>query len=148
MAKNNTKQIVGILGKGEIGSAMAQICQEAGYIVYARDLNYDELKNKTIDFLHVNIPEKKNKDFVEVVVNAIKELKPKLTIINSSVSPGTTRAIFKKTKLPIVHSPVIGVHPNLYDSIKNGFRKVIGAINKQALMETKKHFNKLGLKYE
>lgn len=142
------KETVGILGKGEIGSAVARLCKEAGYRVIIRELNYDQLVGKTVDYLHVNIPEKDNSKFVNIVVKTIKEVKPHLTVINSSVTPGTTRKIFNLTKNPIVHSPVIGVHPYLYDSIKKHFPKIIGPVNTESLMLAKNHFRKLGLKIE
>ncbi len=142
------KKAAGILGYGEIGKAVAKINKEAGYIIYIRELEYDEIKGKKIDFLHVNIPEKNNKEFINLVAVNIKELNPKLTIINSSVSPGTTKKIYKLTNSLIVHSPVIGVHPHLYESIKNIFPKIIGPTSKKSLEKAKKHFKILGLKTE
>src|SRR5438105_1990762 len=100
--KKNNKQIVGILGNGEIGSAIARICKEAGFEVLIRELTYDQIKGNKIDFLHVNIPEKNTKQFVDTVVLNIKELSPKLTIINSSVKVGTCRKIQKLTGFAIV----------------------------------------------
>ncbi len=146
--KNIKKENVGILGFGEIGKAVSQICEQGGYNVYVRELNYDNIKGKSIDYLHVSIPEKNNDEYVEIVSKAIVEVKPKLTIINSSVTPGTTRAIYKKTKALIVHSPVIGVHPHLYESIRYHFPKIVGPINIESLQEVKKHFKKLKLKIE
>lgn len=139
---------IGIIGFGEIGKAMARVCNEGGYQVLVRELKYDEIKKNAVDYLHVNIPEKKQIEFVNIVVMAIKELKPKLTIINSSVSVGTTRKVFQKTKSPIVHSPVIGVHPYLYDSIKHHFKKVVGPVDNASLKLALKHFKQLGLKTE
>ncbi|KKQ95744.1 MAG: UDP-glucose/GDP-mannose dehydrogenase dimerization [Candidatus Woesebacteria bacterium GW2011_GWB1_43_14] len=139
------KEIVGILGKGEIGTAIAKISREAGYKVLVREIKYDQMAGNTVDFLHVNIPEKNNKKFVDLVVANILELEPRLTVINSSVTPGTTRKIFNRANKPIVHSPVIGIHPQLYKSIKVYFKKVIGPTDKKSLNLAKKHFKKLGL---
>lgn len=140
------KGIVGLLGKGEIGSAMGRICEEAGYEVFVREIDYDELKSKKIDYLHVSIPEKDNSKFVKIVSDTIKELNPKLTVINSSITPGTTRKIFNITKKPIVHSPVLGLHPNLYISIKKYFEKVVSPINLKSKKLALRHFKELGLK--
>lgn len=140
--------IVGILGHGDIGSAIARICKEAGFRVLIRELAYDQLKGKKVDYLHVNISETDNKEFVKIVVKNIKELMPRLTVINSSTTPGTTREIYKATKSLIVHSPVIGTHPHLYESIKKYFPKIIGPVNSESLREAKRHFQDLGLKVE
>lgn len=148
MKTKTNKVKIGILGKGEIGSAMARICEEGGCEVLVRELDYDQLKGQKIDVLHVSIPEKDNKKFIELVAKNVLELKPKLTIINSSITPGTTRKIFTKTHLPIVHSPVIGLHPHLYESIKKIFPKIIGPIGKKAANSAEKHFKNLGLEVE
>lgn len=145
---NVKKEIVGILGKGEIGSAITRLCKEAGYKVFIREIDYDQLKGKRVDILHVNIPELSTRRFVGIVTKAIEELSPNLTIINSSATPGTTRKIFQKTKVPIVHSPVIGLHPHLYDSIKHYFPKIIGPVDNKSLDLAKKHLTKLGLQLE
>lgn len=139
------RERVGILGCGEIGSSITKICKEAGYEVLIRELKYDQIAGDRITYLHVNIPEKNNKQFINTIVKNIQETKPKLTIINSSTTPGTTRKIFLQTHLPIIHSPVIGVHPNLYESIKYLFPKIIGPVNKQSLDLAREHFRKLGV---
>ncbi len=140
------KGVVGLLGSGEIGSAIGRICKESGFKVLVRELKYDELKGENIDYFHISIPEKDNNKFIEIAVKNIKEFKPELTIINSSVTPGTTRKISKLTGLPIVHSPVIGVHPYLYESIKKHFPKIIGPVDKKSGELAKRHLKSLGLK--
>lgn len=143
-----SRGIVGILGHGEIGSAMARICKKGGYKVLIRELKYDQLAGQKVDYLHVNIPEKSSSKFVNIVSKNIKELKPKLTVINSSTTPGTTRKIYKRTNALVVHSPVVGLHPNLYYSIKHAFPKIIGPTSKESLNKAKKHFKDLGLQIE
>lgn len=146
--KKRNKQIVGILGHGEIGSAIARICTEAGLKVLIRELTFDQIKDKKVDFLHVNIPEKDNKQFVDTIVRNIRQLSPGLTIINSSVKVGTCRRIQKLTGTDIVHSPIIGVHPHLYQSIKFNFPKIIGPVNRSSLRKANKHFKALKLKIQ
>ncbi len=145
---NKRKIVVGILGYGEIGKALGRIAKEAGFKVVVRDLKYDEFTNEIIDFLYVSVPEVSNKTFVDLVVKNIKEVKPKLTIINSSITPGTTKKIYKKTKALIVHSPVIGLHPNLYESIRFHFKKIVGPTSKEAAIQARRHLQSLGLKVE
>lgn len=140
------RQVVGILGNGEIGSSVARICKDAGYKVLVRELKYDEIKNNKINILHINVPEKSSNKFINLAVKNINELKPDLTVINSSTTLGVTREIFNQTKANIVHSPVIGLHPNLYESIKYFFKKVIGPTSEKSKKLALAHFKKLGLK--
>ena len=132
VAKNKTK--VGILGHGEVGQAIAQFYKDPKI----KDLNRND-GLKGIDILHICIPWSNN--FVKIVKKEIKEIRPKLTIIHSTIVPETT----KKIGGMIVHSPVMGMHPNLYPGIKT-FVKFIGADNKKAGRLAKEHLESLGIK--
>jgi len=137
----NSKIKVGIIGFGEVGQAMAKF--------YKKPLIKDLKRNdglEEINVLNVCIPYDKN--FIRTVAKEIKELKPKLTIIHSTIAPGTTKRLIKKTRdKMIVHSPVRGVHPRLYKGIKT-FIKFIGAENKRAGEAAKRHLKSLGIKTE
>ena len=61
------------------------------------------------------------------------------------MAPGTTKKLSKKFKGIVVHSPVRGLHPKLFEGIKT-FVKYIGADNKKAGRLAKKHLEGLGLK--
>jgi hypothetical protein len=133
---------IGILGLGEVGQAIKKLCAQK-HRVFCRDLKFDEIKRQKIDFLHVCIPY--SQDFEKIVTKTIKELKPQLTIIDSTVAPGTTQNLYKKTKSLLAHCPILGKHPHLYRYQKI-FQKPIGAINQKAYALTKKHFQELGVK--
>ena len=124
-----SKQI-GILGYGEVGQAIAKFYGSAGSPqAKIKDLNRDD-GLKGVEILHVCVPF--NKKFIEVVSKEIKSIKPKLTIVHSTVAPGTTKKLIAKTgNKMIVHSPIRGMHPHLYSGIKT-FVKFIGAENKKA----------------
>ncbi len=141
-----SKKAAAIIGMGEVGTAIAQIIEESGYEkVLAKDLNFDETKGSVIDFLHICIPF--NSSFVKNSVNEIKRLKPKLTVIHSTIAVGTTRKVFKKTGLPIVHSPIRGDHPHLAEHIKT-FVKYVGPINAQSASIAEKYLGNMGIKLE
>lgn len=125
---------VGILGYGEIGKAIAKFYRNPKIKDVKRD---DGLKG--IDILHVCIPWSGR--FVDIVKREIKSAKPKVTIIHSTIVPGTV----KKIGGSVVHSPVRGIHPHLYKGIKT-FVKYIGADNKKAAKLAEDHFKKLGIK--
>ena len=139
MKKNNSK--VGILGYGETGRAIAKFYKNPKI----KDLNRDDGLNG-VDVLHVCIPWRS--DFVKIVKREIKKIKPKLTIIHSTIAPGTTKKLalsLSKGLRMIVHSPIRGMHPNLYEGIKT-FVQYIGADNKKARELAKKHLESLGIK--
>lgn len=139
--KNMDKLKIGIIGYGEVGRALAKFYKNPRIKNLDRD---DGLVG--IDILHICLPSVKN--FVSIVKKEIKRIRPKLTIIHSTIPPGTTKKIISglpKNLQMVVHSPVRGIHPHLHQGIKT-FLKYIGAENKKAAKLAEKHFKSLGIK--
>ena len=132
MQKKENK--IGILGFGEVGQAIAKFYNNPRI----KDLNRDD-GLKGVEILNVCIPWSNN--FVNTVKKEIKKIEPKLTIIHSTVAPGTT----KKIGGNVVHSPIRGMHPDLYPGIKT-FVKYIGTDSRNAGKMAEKHFKKLGIR--
>ena len=140
---NKSKEIVGsisvgILGYGEVGKAIAKFYQNPKI----KDLNRDDGLGG-VEILHICIP--RGDDFIKTVKKEINKIKPKLTIIHSTIAPGDTKKIAISTKRLVVHSPVRGMHSNLLASIKT-FVKYIGADSKKAGELAQKHLESLGIK--
>jgi UDP-N-acetyl-D-mannosaminuronate dehydrogenase len=130
-----TKKInVGIIGYGEIGKAIAKFYKNPKIKDLQRD---DDLTG--LDVLHICIPW--SDKFIDIVKKEIKNINPKITIIHSTVAPGTTQKIGGN----IVHSPCRGVHPKLFEGIKT-FVKYIGADDKKAGSLAEKHLKSIGIK--
>ena len=135
---------IGILGTGEVGSAVKKIVNEK-HRVFTANTRQDFIKNRKITVLHICIPY--DNQFVKIAVQAIKKYNPLLTIIESTVAPGTTDSIFRQTKKLICHSPIRGSHPDLSRGIKT-FVKYIGPASKKAGTEAARYYEGLGLKTE
>jgi len=125
-----------VLGyKGEIGNAIKKIFKSNIGI----DINKCEINNIEYDLnesnkikwnnyeciLHITIPFTDN--YIDIVEKQIKKINPKLTLIHTTCASGTTRKLFEKTKLPIVHVPINGKHPDVIDDIKN-YTLFVGSI--------------------
>lgn len=138
---------VGIIGYGEIGQSLEKLYLGRDFIIQINDISLQKSEiEKDVDILNIAIPFTSKDKFVEIVSNYINELTPQLTIIHSTVIPGTTLEIIKKTKNDlIVHSPVRGVHPNLYEGLKT-FVKFIGSDNKEATAITVNHYTDIEIK--
>jgi len=146
MNKNQKHNNIGIVGYGEIGKAIAKFYGSTNSPhVKIKDINRDD-KLEGVEILHICIPW--SDKFVDIVKKEIKEIKPQITIIHSTVAPGTTKKLvlsLPKELGMVVHSPVRGVHPKLFEGIKT-FIKYIGADNKRAGEMAKKHLGSLGIK--
>ena len=137
---------VGILGHGEVGKSIHELYLKSNLEpeILIEDLNSDT-KLQTVDILNICIPY--NNFFVNSVVDAVDRSCPDLCIVHSTVKIGTIRSIEKSINCSISHSPIRGVHPNLYQGLIT-FSKFIGANNEKSCQKTLKHFNCLGLKSE
>lgn len=107
---------------GEIGKSLSKVFHDAGYSVMTKDSGnvYDGDMFEEVDVMHICMPYSPN--FVDLVKQYQAFNKPKFTVIHSTVPIGTSR------ECQAIHSPVIGVHPYLAESIKT-FTKYLGGEN-------------------
>jgi UDP-N-acetyl-D-mannosaminuronate dehydrogenase len=97
-----------------------------------------------VEVLHVCYPYQ-IKDFVGETVRYIDRFKPKLTIINSTVAVGTTRAVLERAHAPVAYSPVRGKHAKMLEDMRR-YTKFIGAAEPAVAEKAMMHFNSAGLK--
>jgi len=133
---------VGVIGNGEVGNAVHQLYFNKPFNVFIKDKN----DNKTLESCVIlNICFPYSEDFVNIVSNYINICKPILTIIHSTIKPGTTKHIQSLIQGRfVVHSPVRGNHPYLYDSLKH-FAKYIGSDTEDGKLLALEHLKYLGL---
>lgn len=100
-----------VIGMGEVGETLQLLLVKRGIKCQGIDVIRDKdfVKCDT-DVMHVCIPSIDN--FENIIMNYIKEFNPKYCIIHSTVSENTTKSIQSKTPIPIIYSPVRGVHSN------------------------------------
>lgn len=135
---------IGILGYGEVGQGIEKVYRDHSEIeIKIKDLERDD-GIKGVEVLNVCIPF--NEKFVEIVAKEIKDNNPDLTIIHSTVVLGTTKKIKELVEgVKIVHSPIRGVHPTLYEGIKT-FVKYVGGDTDEEISLAEDHLKKLGIK--
>src|SRR5262249_40931691 len=84
-------------------------------------------------------------DFVGETARYIEQFQPALTIINSTVGIGTTRAVAERTCSSVVHSPVRGKHIRMLGELYK-YVKFVGAMDISAARQAVSHFESVGLK--
>lgn len=99
-----------VIGNGQIGSAIARALE-------CPAVDIGQKHEGKVDTIHVCFGYSDN--FVENVKAYQEEYKPELTVIHSTVPMGTSDLC------NAVHSPVRGVHPDLYGGVMN-FVKFFG----------------------
>ncbi len=134
---------IGIIGYGEIGKALEKVYEFNKIQPLIRDVERDD-NLKRCDVLNISIPYSDN--FNIIVSDYIQEISPReLVIIHSTVAPNTTKQIRELSGYnSVVHSPVRGVHPNLYEGIMT-FVKFVGADDPDSAERCLSHFDSLGI---
>jgi len=141
-----------IVGYGEVGEALFKIEKNSQYEPFALDVNgrlpeqKSILVDDTIEVVHICFPFKTLVIFRKDIVYYWKNYKPKLIIIHSTVPVGTTEDLCKYIPCPIVHSPIRGVHPELYKGLLE-FVKYVGGTNESATKGVD-YLKSIGLKAE
>jgi len=98
---------------GQVGFALSKILQSGSEPLEGYDIDSKKCfqhscnPNDQIYFLHICIPFKKFSDF-----------EPKAIVIHSTVAPKTTQKIQSETDIPVLFSPVRGVHARMVEDMK------------------------------
>jgi len=114
-----------ILGMGEVGEILFDLLVERNFECIGIDVDDSKCKNysknfiiENPEFLHVCLPGELT-GFEDITSNWIDNLKDlKAVLVHSTVIPGTTKNIQKKSKIPILFSPIRGVHKRFLEDIK------------------------------
>ncbi len=140
MEKN--KQVV-VAGLGEVGRPLLELASER-YQTVGIDIVSPQEPTANVHVLHVCYPFA-IKDFVGATKRYIARFNPELTIINSTVAVGTTRAIAEQTGAAVVSSPVRGKHARMLQDLRH-YVKFIGPVDAVTGQAASAHFQSLGLK--
>lgn len=125
-----------IIGAGEVGGALANVLRKQyGVIVVDTDTPVSDFRRDGESVMHICFPYTEA-FFVDEVERYQALYKPTYTVIHSTVPVGTSRAC------GALHSPVIGIHPFLYEGIKT-FTKFIGGDGASQVAD---YFRRAGLK--
>jgi len=142
-----------ILGMGEVGETLFDLLVERNFDCIGIDVDDSKCKNysknsiiENPEFLHVCLPGELA-GFEDIISNWIGNLEDlKAVLIHSTVIPGTTKNIQKKSKVPILFSPVRGVHKRFSEDIKK-YTKFISSDTELAdqsiKLDLEKRFHKI-----
>jgi len=133
-----------ILGMGEVGETLFDLLVNRKFDCIGIDLDNSKCKNYTENeiienpqYLHVCLPGELEK-FTDIVIEWIDKIKNiQVVVIHSTVKPGTTKNIQERSSIPILFSPVRGVHRRFLDDIKK-YTKFISFDNTEINSEIKK----------
>ena len=144
-----------IIGLGEIGNPILKILSKefttVGYDIDQKLMNateYKKFKNLPTSLVHICIPF--SKTFQNTVIKIEKKYSPQAIVVHSTVSVGTTEALQKKINIPIIYSPIRGVHKRMLKDLRR-YTKFYSVFDwaphsNQARKTFVKKMNKVGIK--
>jgi UDP-N-acetyl-D-mannosaminuronate dehydrogenase len=138
-----TAERVIVIGLGEVGEPLLELLSPHHD---AAGVDVDTAApddGKRVSVMHVCFPFEID-DFVGETARYVERFEPRLTIIDSTVGVGTTRAVHDRTGTPVVHSPVRGKHTRMGDELRR-YTKYIGALNPFSGREAAAHFEAAGM---
>ena len=132
-----------VVGLGEVGGALAEVLSR-GEAVLRHDLEPMEFDDP-IGVMHLCFPFTDPARFQTSALDYIARFRPELTIINSTVLPGTTRALAERSGGAVAYSPVRGKHAKMVQDLRHYF-KFVAAPDPQTAGLAEEHFQRVGLK--
>jgi UDP-N-acetyl-D-mannosaminuronate dehydrogenase len=132
-----------VVGLGEVGRPLFNLVGRHHDAVGV-DVSPPPGAVQRVDIMHVCYPFE-IQDFVGETARYIDRLSPALTIINTTVAVGTTRAVWQRTGAAVVHSPVRGKHVRMLDELL-GYTKFVGALEFMSAKCAVEHFESLGMR--
>jgi hypothetical protein len=132
-----------IVGLGEVGAALAEVI-ERRWPVLRHDIKPRQF-NARIGVMHVCIPFQSSAQFEDAVCGYVQRFDPALTIVNSTVLPGTTTALARRTGKPVAYSPVRGKHVRMAQDLLH-YVKYVAAIESEVASLAQAHFERAGMK--
>lgn len=137
-----SEEIVVVAGLGEVGQPLLNILKRS-YNCVGVDVTPVDI-DRPCSVLHVCYPFQ-IKDFIGTTAAYIEKYRPRLTIINSTVSVGTTREVQKRVTTPVVYSPVRGKHAKMEQDMLF-YQKFVGGSDLASTQQAAQHFAAAGFK--
>jgi len=131
-----------VVGLGEVGKPLFQLVSQYHDAVGVDISPVERVEH--VDVLHICFPFQIS-DFIGESARYVELFKPALTIVNSTVAVGTTRAIAYRTGAAVVNSPVRGKHARMLDELRS-YTKFVGAVQPEDGERAARHFESVGLK--
>src|SRR5262245_17195483 len=138
---NKSKTVV--VGLGEVGKPLFELISRCHEVV-GIDISPPANPVGGVDVLHICFPFQ-IEDFVGETARYIGLFEPRLTIVNSTVAVGTTRAIGERTGKAVAYSPVRGKHTRMLEDFFR-YTKFVGAADRLSAEQAARHFKSIGLK--
>jgi UDP-N-acetyl-D-mannosaminuronate dehydrogenase len=138
-----TDKVVLVIGLGEVGRPLLNIFSKSFECVGVDILSAE--MNRPCSVLHVCYPFQID-DFVGTTAGYVAKYQPELTIIHSTVAPGTVRKVEQASGgLPVAYSPVRGKHARMEADLMR-YKKFVAASRPEVAEKAAEHLSRAGFR--
>jgi len=135
-----TDSVVIVVGQGEIGKPLQKILSRTQQCVGV-DIEPVEVAGPC-STMHICYPYQ-IPDFVGTTVAYIRKYRPELTIIHSTVVPGTTRRVYEESGARLAYSPARGKHVRMEEDLLR-YKKFVAGTDDISTTLALEHFTAAG----
>ena len=135
-----------VVGLGEVGKPLCAILEQQDEKVVGIDIEPVSVE-RPVGILHVCFPFKIAERFEAAALEYARQYRPEIMVVNSTVTPGTTRSIEARTGIACVYSPIRGKHTKMVEDLRL-YVKFVAGTNAEATDRVRAHFEAAGLKSE
>jgi UDP-N-acetyl-D-mannosaminuronate dehydrogenase len=135
-----------VIGLGEVGKPLLTVLQGHDPDAIGIDIEPTSLAAQ-IGVMHVCFPFVDQLQCQDTVASYAHKYSPELIVINSTVVPGTTRAIEGDCGIACVYSPVRGKHAKMVDELCT-YTKFVAGTDAKATNRVVEHFKSAGMRSE
>jgi UDP-N-acetyl-D-mannosaminuronate dehydrogenase len=133
-----------VVGLGEVGGPLLEVIQRAGTAAVGIDVDTTSYPERgSVGIMHICFPFEID-DFVGEVGRYIDLLAPQVTVVNSTVAVGTTRAIQESAGAAVAYSPVRGKHARMVQELTS-YVKFVAADDPETADRVAEHFASIGM---
>lgn len=140
---DNQKKTTLIIGLGEVGGPLLSTFKRSHPDTIGIDIE-PALVDTQIGIMHVCFPFVGRELFHDAVASYACKYAPEVIVVNSTVVPGTTRAIENACGIPSVYSPVRGKHTKMLDELRT-YVKFVAGTDAKATERVLEHFRSAGM---
>src|SRR5579863_10491338 len=130
------------MGLGEVGRPLLTIL-ERSYKCQGIDVA-PVVVDPPCSVLHICYPFE-IRDFIGTTAGYIAKYRPRLTMIHSTVTVGTTRQVQERVATPVVFSPVRGKHARMEQEMLH-YQKFVAGLDPQSTQQAGQHLAAAGFK--
>jgi UDP-N-acetyl-D-mannosaminuronate dehydrogenase len=139
----STSERIVVVGLGEVGRPLLELL-DGQFDVVGIDVATAVPDDETpVSVMHICFPFEIG-DFVGETVRYVNRIAPRLTIIDSTVAVGSTRAVHERTGAAVAHSPIRGKHTRMSDELLR-YTKYVGGVDELSARDAAAHFESVGL---